>query len=376
MENEVLEQPIETQTQVQETPSFSMATFAQPINEPIVQEQQLQEVIAEQSQVELPTEQLIEEGTASFIMPSFGQEELPTESTSTPTQSTLSWKDEIKKIDRKELLKEAGLSDFAIEFAEYYESGQDPYKFLEAKSFDWNKVSDIDVIKKDYKSQYPTFDDSQIERLIGKKYGIVEGGDEENEDALLMIKADAHLSRESKIKEQQSFKIPTVSQPQEAAEALEFKRELEQRQQQIQQEYQSQVEFYNSHEATQSLVQSKRVGVDVGLDKPFFFSVDKPELVTKAITDGDLWRRITAKNPQEADSSKLIPDVAKMQKLVIATINPNYEKDLVNYGKSMGLKAVLEEGQNAKRPLGVAPTVPNDSPQMAWGRATEKKFGG
>lgn len=374
MENEVLEQPIETQTQVQEMPSFSMATFAQPI---IEQAQAPQEnAVTEQAATETIAEQVIEEGTANFNMPSFGEEEVLTVNTDASNQPTLSWKDEIKKVDRKELLKEAGLSDFAIEFAEYYEGGNDPYKFLEAKSFDWNKVSDIDVIKKDYKAQYPTFDDTQIERLISKKYGIVEGGDEENEDALLMIKADAHISRESKIKEQQSFKIPTVSQPQEAAEALAFKQELEQKQQQFQQEYENSVKFYNSHEATQNLIQSKKVGVDVGLEKPFFFNVDKPELVTKAIVDGDLWRRITAVNPQEADVSKLIPDVAKLQKLVIAAINPNYEKDLVNYGKSMGLKSVLEEGQNAKRPLGVAPTVPNDSPQMAWGRATEKKFGG
>jgi hypothetical protein len=68
--------------------------------------------------------------------------------------------------------------------------------------------------------------------------------------------------------------------------------------------------------------------------------------------------------------------VAKLQKLVIAAMNPNYEKDLVNYGKSLGLKNIVEEGQNARKPNGTVPTVSNDSPSMAWGRATQSNFGG
>ncbi len=43
------------------------------------------------------------------------------------------------------------------------------------------------------------------------------------------------------------------------------------------------------------------------------------------------------------------------------------EKDLVNYGKSLGLKAIIEEGQNARRPVGSVPAQPNESLGEAFG---------
>ena len=377
------QEQIQEQTQEQAKPVFEKTVFgetphisAEQSDVVVNNEGQLdsQEQTTENAQIEQ------EDGVASFAMPTYGEEpsEMVDEAETQDTAAPLSWKETIKKLNRKEVLKELGLKDFTIDFAEYYESGNDPYKFLEAKAFDWNKVDDISVLKHDYKAQYPTFEDSQIDRLIAKKYGFVDGGDEEdNADALLMAKADAHISRQNKIKEQQSFVIPTVDKPQEVASSQgNIEQIIAQQQEVAAQEYQKVVDFYQKHEATQALSQSKRVGIDLGSEKPFYFNVEKPELVTKAITNGDFWQRITAVNPQEADPTKLVPDVAKLQKLVIAAMNPNYEKDIFNYGKSFGLKAIVEEGQNAKKPNGTTPTVPNDSPTMAWGRAAVKNYGG
>lgn len=377
-ETELIEQEqTQEQTQVQETPVFEKKTFGQEV--PQVQSVETQETTEQTQEQTEVSQEVVEEGVSSFSIPTYGEEEVAqTQENVEQTQQALDWKEEIKKQDRREVLKAAGLSDFAIEFAEYYEAGNDPYKYLEAKAFDWNKVGDIDILKQDYKAQYPTFEDSQIERLIAKKYGFVEGGDDEdNADALLMAKADAHLSRQQKIKEQQAFVIPSVDKPQGAASTQPNIEQLIAEQQQVAaQEYEKAVSFYKEHEATKALVQTKRVGVDLGTDKPFYFNVDKPEMITKAITDGDFWRRITASNPQEVDSAKLIPDVAKMQKIVMAAINPNYEKDIFNYGKSFGLKNVIEEGQNARKPSGTNPSVSHDSPASAWGRAAVKSFGG
>jgi hypothetical protein len=369
-ETELIEQTQE-QSQVQETPVFERKTFGQDVQQ--VQRTEAVQGTSTETQEQVPQE-LNEEGVSSFSMPTFGGEQIVE---TQEEQQFSDWKEEIKKQDRREVLKAAGLSDFAIDFAEYYEGGNDPYKYLEAKSFDWNKVGDIEVLIQDYKEQYPTFEESQIERLIAKKYGFIENGDDEdNADALLMAKADAHISRQQKIKEQQAFVIPSVSKLQEAAATQQNNEQLMIEQQQIAaQEYENAVSFYREHEATKNLVQTKRVGVDLGTDKPFYFNVDKPELITKAITDGDFWRRITASNPQEVDSDKLIPDVAKMQKIVMAAINPNYEKDIFNYGKSFGLKNVIEEGQNARKPNGTNPSVSHDSPTSAWSRAEVKSFG-
>ena len=112
-----------------------------------------------------------------------------------------------------------------------------------------------------------------------------------------MVKADAHVSRQAKIQQQKAFVIPTVNKPQEAATTQgNIDHLIAQQQEVAAQEYQNVVKFYQEHEATQNLSQSKRVGVDLGADKPFYFNVEKPELVTKAITNGDFWQRITATN--------------------------------------------------------------------------------
>ena len=373
MEEVVVEPIVAAEPIADVKPSFSATVFGN--EQPAVQDAPVHptEVHQEPTQEnQVQSEPVIDEdGVSSFSMPSYGDEPVTAEATA---EANLAWKEALKQADRKEVLKELGLDDFDIEFSEFRKNGNDPYKYLEAKSFDWEKVSDLDIVIEDFIKQYPTFDSNQLDRLISKKYGYIDGGDEEdNADALILMKADAHLSRQQRIAEQKNFKIP--QSPQEVASSKVEQLYAEQ-QEIAMQNYQQQVNFYKSHEATQNLVQSKRVGVEIGGDKPFYFSVDKPELITKAITDGELWQRITAVNPQEADAAKLIPDVAKLQKLVIAAMNPNYEKDLVNYGKSLGLKNIVEEGQNARKPNGTVPTVSNDSPSMAWGRATQSNFGG
>lgn len=382
METEVIEQQ---QTQVEQpkgdekvTATWGTSSFGASSNETPIVEQQ--EAVTEVTEV---VNEVIadEEGTAAFSMDSFAPQEQQTQE-QVETQAAaqvIDWKEEVKKQDRREVLKAAGLSDFAIDFAEYYESGNDPYKYLEAKAFDWDKVGDIDVLKKDYQNQYPTFDEAQIERLIAKKYGFIEGGDDEdNADALLLVKADAHVSRQAKKTEQQSFKIPQVAvKEQEVQATAEAKiQEIVAEQRRVAEgEYEQVVKFYQEHEATKNLSESKKLGIDLGLENPFYFKVDKPELITKALTDGDFWQRITASNPQEVDTAKLVPDVNKLQKLIIAAMNPNFEKDIFNYGKSMGIKSVIDDGQNAQRPRSGVPATPKETLADAWGRAKQTTFG-
>jgi len=379
---EVIEQQTQTQ-ETQQAPVFTSSSFGTNLENGQDTQVHIQEQVAETSQEQTQVvDEAQEENVSTFSMDSFASQGVNAEEGSQENVQSavqVDWKEEVKKQDRREVLKAAGLSDFAIDFAEYYESGNDPYKYLEAKSFDWDKVGDIDVLKQDYKSQYPTFDESQIERLIAKKYGFIEGGDEEdNADALLMAKADAHISRQAKKAEQEKFKIPQLPvKEQEVLATAEAKvQELVEQQRQIaEQDYQQVVKFYQEHEATKSLLDQKKLGIDLGLEKPFYFKVDKPELITKALTDSDFWQRITASNPQEVDSSKLIPDVNKLQALILKAMNPNYEKDLFNYGKSQGIKSVIEEGQNARRPNSGIPATPKETLAEAWGRAKVTEYG-
>lgn len=308
-----------------------------------------------------------EENVTAFSMPNFGDE--PTEEATQESQASASvqvtdWKEQLKKSDPKEILKELGYDEFVAEFAEFRKNGGDAYKYLEAKAFDWNNVSHTDLVFDELKLQYPNLSDDKIEKLYQARYKQTEfAADEDKEVGLIQLEADAELVRQKRIQEQQQFRIPEVSRPQEVDNQLQYaeqERLLAEQQQQV-------LQFFREHDATKSLLESKRVAIDLGDNGRFNFNIDKPENLMAVALDGEKWQRAISVNPQEADPAKLIPDVAKLQKIALVALNPNYEKDLVNYGKSLGLKAIIEEGQNARRPVGSVPAQPNESLGEAFG---------
>jgi hypothetical protein len=328
--------------------------------EPVVNEEPSSTVVTE-------PEAQVEENVTAFSMPSFGEESVEDsneEAQSSATVQVTDWKEQLKKSDPKEILKELGYDEFVADFAEFRKNGGDAYKFLEAKAFDWNNVSHTDLVFDELKLQYPNLSDDKIEKLYQSRYKQTDfASDEDREVGLIQLEADAELVRQKRIQEQQQFRIPEVSKPQEVDNQLQYaeqERLLAEQQQQV-------LQFFREHDATKSLLESKRVAIDLGDNGKFNFNIDKPENLMAVALDGEKWQRAISVNPQEADPAKLIPDVAKLQKIALVALNPNYEKDLVNYGKSLGLKAIIEEGQNARRPVGSAPAQPNESLGEAFG---------
>jgi len=318
----------------------------------------------EGGQVEQNNDQLqgeaapLEENQASFSMPSFDGESNEGEE-GEAAATIVDWKEELKKANPKDILKELGYDDFVAEFAEFRKNGGDAYKYLEAKAFDWETVNHQDLVLDELKLQYPHLADDKIEKLYQAKYKLSEYASEEDKEVgLIQLEADAELIRQKRIAEQKAFQIPELSRSQEAIEVQN--RMAEQQEMQAQQVQQA-LQFFREHEATKNLMESKRVAIDLGDNGKFNFTVDKPETLMAVALDSEKWQRAIAVNPQEADPSKLIPDVAKLQKIALVALNPNYEKDLVNYGKSLGLKTIVEEGQNARRPVGSTPAQPNES---------------
>jgi hypothetical protein len=300
----------------------------------------------------------LEENQASFSMPSFDGESNEGEE-GEAAATIVDWKEELKKANPKDILKELGYDDFVAEFAEFRKNGGDAYKYLEAKAFDWETVNHQDLVLDELKLQYPHLADDKIEKLYQAKYKLSEYASEEDKEVgLIQLEADAELIRQKRIAEQKAFQIPDVARSQEAIDTQN--RMAEQQEMQAQQVQQA-LQFFREHEATKNLMESKRVAIDLGDNGKFNFTVDKPETLMAVALDSEKWQRAIAVNPQEADPSKLIPDVAKLQKIALIALNPNYEKDLVNYGKSLGLKTIVEEGQNARRPVGSTPAQPNES---------------
>lgn len=319
------------------------------------------EVVTEVSTTVLPEEQQpAEQPNSNEAVFSFEQEaeevELEQQQQNQPSaaQTQFNWKEEIKKVDRKELLKEAGLTDFAIEMNEYLQKGGKAADYLAAKAVDYNEISDEAMVKEDLKNQFPTFTKDQINLMFSRKYTTIEGADEEDKEfAALQLKADAHKIRQAKIEQQSAFVIPEnpILQKDEAYE--QWKQEQQSRPQLMEKLR----DYFNSHPDTKSLHESKRVTISLGEGvQPFNFVIEKPEILTQALSDGGviLNKALSTKSGE--------PDVAKQNLVTLFSLNPQkFIQDIFNYGRSMGVKKELvEEGQNAQRPQAIVAEMPRD----------------
>lgn len=334
--------PVITPDQIAPTPD-PVVTPASVVSEPVVViptvdpvAPVVSEPVKEPNVADFKFEEFEPQGTSDATIPS--------------TRPEVNLDDLLKKADAKEILKKLGVSDFAIEIDQHIRGGGQAVDYLQARAIDYSKISDDSLLKDDLRKQYPTLQPHQIDMMFERKYSPLTELQDDKDFAEIQKQADAYKVRQSAIAEQQKFKIsetvvPTV---------------VDNREQEIaqQQQYEKVLNFYKEHPDTQNLMTSKRVAIDLGADGKFNYNIDKPEYLTRAILDGEFWKRITSANPKEPDVAKLVPNVALQQKLAFIAMNPNYEKDLVNYGRSLQLPALVKEGQNVVPPTKIIPMQP------------------
>jgi hypothetical protein len=315
-----------------------------------------------------------ETNSSNFTIPDFdapvaddGSKFIAPQPTQTVSQA-VSWKDAIKTISQDEILKELGFDDFAIEIGKHRKNGGDPADYLFAKAIDYNKVSDAELIKNDLRAKYSQFSPADIDLLFNKKYGVSEDAtDDEKAIASLELKADAHDKRLQKIAEQQKFKIAAPIATGPTPEQLQQEQIAVQQQAQLQQQA---LQRFMDHEATKNLMTSKRVALDLGNGISFNVNIDKPESLLRVITDGETWQKVT-QTPQGE------PDVVKQQKIALFALNPDkFITDIFNYGKTFGLKNVVEEGRNAGIEKPHIPGQINITEKEAWKNPKSGTVGG
>lgn len=341
-----------------------------PATETTINEQTETPVIAEQAApVEVPAEQTQEHDFSTVAINMDGGI-VETATTQEPAQAAQAkpqdWRELIKSVDRKEVAKALGLSDFALELDEHVNRGGRADDYLNAKAVDYAKVSDVDLMKSDFAKKYPHLEPDERDYLFNKKYGITEFDDEDAQrDKRIGLKADAYEIRQQKIAEQAKFKI---AEPKAATQNNE---EAVRAQQAEELRVQQQFDFINQHPATQSLINSKRVTIDLGDGvSPFNVSVDNPTAITKLFSDGEEWHRATSTDKGE-------PNVVLMNQIaLVAKTKGDIFKHIFNYGKSVGARKIMvDDGQNARRPIGTPPIKTSEAPQVTNKNSTFGQHG-
>lgn len=311
-----------TETQVQSEVQTETQTGTQIVNETPA------ETSTETSTQSAPVEQ-----EDSFSIGSTGARE---ESVVNPLSSEI----DIEKIfesHKDKLIEKLGLDEFDLEFSKYRKQGGDPYEYLKAKSFDWNKVSDVDIVKGSIKEKYSELTEDDLEVLYEaelKKYGLhPDSSEDEQRVGKVLLKAEAHKLRSAKVEEQKKFVIPEVQKQEQLDLVAPYKALVE------------------SNPVTRELLESKKVVL--GSTDKFTFNIENPTDLVKLQYDADVQRKYLFNEKGE-------PDLKKQYAMaVLAVIGPDaFAEKFINYGKRLGKKDMVEEGQNIQRPISQTPGSP------------------
>lgn len=256
------------------------------------------------------------------------------------------WKQEIKKADRKEVLKELGLDDQDIDFVEFRKGGGDPIKFLEVQKRDWSKISDAEVLRYDLKKQFPDLDEEEFEILADKRINARFSIGEEFTDpkekkaAELELKIEADAKRKA-FKEEDSKFLLTAREAdteqvrqKEAAEKtkLDF------------------LDFVGESEKTKAFVATKEIIAGEGAES-VKIQADPSKVLGYVLEPEKFWSLF--EKPVSDETGKETGKELDLD-LLYAAINfaldrKGFEKTLIDHGKSLGSKSEEEELHNVPK---------------------------
>ena len=279
-----------------------------------------------------------------------------------PAKDIPGWQAAIKDVPREELLKELGIEqddEFISGFKKFIKNGGDPYEYLEAKSRDWTKIPDKELVMMDLAAKNPSLTREELQMIFEDEYFQDEDAtDREKQLGNTKMKAAADAKRRAEIERQKQFKIPEYQTPAPDVEAVkqQFEQELVEKRAQYVEETNN---AYLSNPSTQDMINSKKVTVPAGEYGDFNVGVD-PKTVVDYFTNPEVYQKYTCD-----DKGKV--DYAKLQQLALINIIgiSKYNQFLIDHGKKMALKSQIEEGQNAARGQKVIPNS-NEKPVTKW----------
>lgn len=240
-------------------------------------------------------------------------------------------------IEKDEFLK--GLVDF-------YKKTGDVTPYLQAKTVDFTKMTDEDVMRRELREQYPDVSDKAFDRLYKQqvldkfKLDADEWGDEDSELGRELLKVEASKLREKFLGWQKQYQAP-VSDVEKA--------QLEE-QERIVNDFKKFEEDVKSNPVTQSIISDKRIVVKTA-DGEFNYELQTPEVLLDMTVDNTKFFNQFANHDGKLDYDRWYKTAAYSQ-------NPEqFEKSLINFGKTLGRAEVTKEIKNpSTTQLGDVPT--------------------
>jgi len=238
--------------------------------------------------------------------------------------------------------------EFLQGLIDYYETTGDVTPYLEAKSVDYTKMSDLDIMRHEMRKQYPEVSDKNFERLFDReviqKFQLDDEryGEDEVELGKELLKTDARRKRQSLIENQAKFAIPEREDNSEKAQAdAEAARE-------------QWIQTVQSHPVTKDIIDNQRVVIDYNGDS-FAYEIDNTDSVVEMTIDNSKFFQLFQSEEGQVDYDKWY------RVLNYASDPQTFERSLINHGKNLGGKEVVKEIKNPSRPRRASSSVSGDT---------------
>lgn len=229
-------------------------------------------------------------------------------------------------IEKDEFLK--GLVDF-------YKKTGDVTPYLQAKTVDFSKMSDEEIMRRGLREQYPDVSDKAFDRLYKQqvldkfKLDADEYGDDDSGLGRELLKSEASKLRDQFLDWQKKYQAPVTD--------IE-KAQLED-QERVLNDFRKFEEDVKSNPVTQSIISDKRIVVKTA-DGEFNYELQTPDVLLDMTVDNTKFFNQFAGHDGKLDYDRWYKTAAYSQ-------NPEqFEKSLINFGKTLGRAEVTKEIKN------------------------------
>lgn len=219
------------------------------------------------------------------------------------------------------------MDEFIRGAVDYYKATGDLTPYLEAKTVDYSNLDDMAVLKRSFMGQHKHLPAETAERLFQKhlrdKY--YQDPDKYSEEDVSLGKdilaAEAAQARQKLIEEQSKFKAP------------------ERQQQQTAYDYEAEMQQLRQRPEIQNLMVNRMIPVKYG-DQSFNFEVSDPDKLVGTAADVANFFKLFESAPGQYD-------LGKWMKVAAYAADPEaFEKNLITFGKNLGVDGIITNRQN------------------------------
>jgi len=226
--------------------------------------------------------------------------------------------------------------DFIKGVVEFYEKTGDITPYLQAKTLDFTKMSDEDILRRSLREQYSELSDKAFDKLykmqVTDKFKLDEEEFSEDEVQLgrELLKIEADKARQSYIEWQNNFSAPQpVADTAADQEAERLMKQFE--------------DNLKANPITQRILADKKLSIKTS-DGEFNFELQAPENIVDMTLDNDKFFAQFVAPTGEVDYDRWYKAAAYSQSPEV------FEKALINYGKTLGRLEVTKDIKNPSDP--------------------------